>query len=225
MRPILATLVLCLFCRGKARLALGEPAVRPTKSIKDNSMPKEYAALPYHEVRRSDRAVEDEGWIKEMLRRAPIGYLATVHESQPFINSNLFVYDEETHAVYTHTARYGRTRSNVDGDERVCFSVSEMGRLLPAPEALEFSVEYAGVVIFGRATVIEDVEEGKRALQLLLDKYAPHLKPGVDYRPTTDEELKRTAVYKIQIDSWSGKKKEVDADFPGAFYFGQLPQS
>lgn len=187
-------------------------------------MPKDYTALPYNQVRRADRAVEDEGWIKALLHRAPVGSLATVNEGQPFINTNLFVYDEQTHAVYTHTARVGRTRANVDEDERVCFSVSEMGRLLPAPEALEFSVEYAGVVIFGRACVVDNTEEAKRALQLLLDKYAPHLKPDVDYRPTTDEELKRTAVYKIHIDSWSGKKKEVALDFPGAFYYGHLPE-
>jgi uncharacterized protein len=182
-------------------------------------MPKDYAALPINEVRRSDRAVEDEAWIEEMLCRAAIGTLATVYEGQPFINANLFVYDAANRVIYMHTARYGRTRSNVEGHERVCFSVNEMGRLLPAPEALEFSVEYAGVVVFGDAWVVEDTDGAKRALQLLLDKYAPHLRPGEDYRPTTDEEIKRTAVYKINITEWSGKKKQVAEDFPGAYWY------
>ena len=183
-------------------------------------MPKDYAAFPPDYVRRTDRAVEDETWIREFLRRAAIGYLATAHEGQPFINSNLFVYDETTHAIYIHTARLGRTRSNVEADERACFSVSEMGRLLPADEALEFSVEYAGVTVFGRASLIEG-DQAKHALQLLLDKYAPHLKPGEHYRPTTDEELTRTAVYRIDIDSWSGKRKVAETDFPGAFMYEQ----
>jgi nitroimidazol reductase NimA-like FMN-containing flavoprotein (pyridoxamine 5'-phosphate oxidase superfamily) len=95
-----------------------------------------------------------------------------------------------------------------------------MGRLLPAPEALEFSVEYAGFTAFGKGTIVEGAEEAKIALQMLLDKYAPHLKPGVDYRPTTDQELARTAVYRIDIETWSGKQKEADSDFPGAY---QLP--
>ncbi len=94
-----------------------------------------------------------------------------------------------------------------------------MGRLLPADEALEFSVEYAGVTVFGRGEVVADKAEAKAALQLLLDKYAPHLHPGRDYRPTTDQELARTAVYRITIDSWSGKRKEVAEDFPGAFRY------
>jgi hypothetical protein len=184
-------------------------------------MPKDYAALPLAQVRRSDRAVEDEGWIRAFLHRAAIGSLATVYEGQPFINSNLFVYDEAAHAIYLHTARYGRTRSNVEADGRACFSVSEMGRMLPADEALEFSVEYAGVTVFGGVRVVDDAAESKHALQLLLNKYAPHLKPGVDYRPTTDEELARTAVYCLQIESWSGKRKQADPDFPGAYLYGQ----
>ena len=98
-----------------------------------------------------------------------------------------------------------------------------MGRLLPAPEALEFSVEYAGVVTFGTGRVVEEQDEARTALQMLLDKYAPHLRPGVDYRATTDDELKRTAVYRIDIEAWSGKQKEVPEDFPGAFALDPPP--
>ena len=99
---------------------------------------------PSH-IRRSDRAVEDVAWIQNFLQRAPVGVLATASDGQPFINSNLFVYDQAAHAIYLHTARTGRTRTNVEANERVCFHAFEMGRLLPADTALEFSVEYGGV--------------------------------------------------------------------------------
>lgn len=167
-------------------------------------------------VRRRDRALEDD-WIRSALRRAPWGFLATVSDGQPFLNSNLFVYDEDRHAIWMHTARLGRTRTNLDGDDRVCFAVATMGRMLPADEALEFSVEYAGVTVFGRGHVVEDPTEKELGLQLLLDRYAPHLRPGRDYRPIVPEELKRTAVYRIDIEAWSGKRKQEDPDFPGAF--------
>ncbi|MCP5094907.1 MAG: pyridoxamine 5'-phosphate oxidase family protein [Chloroflexi bacterium] len=186
-------------------------------------MAKDYLQQPYNEVRRSDRAVNDDEWIRAFLHRAPIGYLATVHDGQPFINSNLFVYDETDNVIYTHTARVGRTQANVDASDRICFTISEMGRLLPADVALEFSVEYCGVMVFGTAVIVQDAEEATHGLQLLLDKYAPHLKPGRDYRPIVAEELKRTAVYRINIEQWSGKKKEVEADFPGAFLYGNTP--
>jgi len=174
-------------------------------------------------VRRRDRG-KDEGWVRAFMERAPYGFMATVGDGgQPFLNSNLFVYDADRHCIYLHTHRTGRTRDNFEGGELVTFSAAGMGRLLPAPEALEFSVEYAGVTAFGRGRVVDDPVEGKAALQSLLDKYAPHLKPQRDYRPTTDEELARTAVYRIDIETWSGKQKEVEADFPGAFDLPDFP--
>jgi nitroimidazol reductase NimA-like FMN-containing flavoprotein (pyridoxamine 5'-phosphate oxidase superfamily) len=177
------------------------------------------------QVRRQDRAVNDEGWIRDLLRRAPFGTLATVRDGQPFINMNIFVYDEAAHALYLHTARAGRTRSNIEADERVCFGVSEMGRLLPASTAMHFSVEYAGVVVFGRARIVEDDIEAERGLQQLLDKYAPHLRPGRDYRAIQPEELAVTSVYRIDIEEWSGKQRVAPPDHPGAFLYGQVPGS
>ncbi len=174
---------------------------------------------PISHVRRSDRAVDDESWIRAFLHDNAIGVLATVDDGQPFLNSNLFVYDEVTHVIYMHTAAHGRTRDNLEGGAPVCFTVTEMGRLLPAKEALEFSVEYASVVVFGTGQLITEQEECRHGLQILLDKYAPHLRAGKDYRPITDGELKRTAVYRIDITEWSGKKKEVAPDFPGAFLY------
>jgi nitroimidazol reductase NimA-like FMN-containing flavoprotein (pyridoxamine 5'-phosphate oxidase superfamily) len=175
------------------------------------------------QVRRKDRAVSGEQWIRDFLRRAAFGTLATVRDGQPFVNMNIFVYDESAHALYLHTARAGQTRTNVEADERVCFGIGEIGRLLPASTAMHFSVEYSGVVVFGRARIVEDDGEAKRALQQLLDKYAPHLRPGRDYRPIQPEELAVTSVYRIEIEEWSGKQKVAPADHPGAFCYRQLP--
>ena len=186
-------------------------------------MTKDYILEPRAEVRRRDRAVEEDAWIRALLHRAPIGITATVYDGQPFLNSNLFFYDEELHKIFFHTAKVGRTRANIEASEQVCFTVYEMGRLLPADTALEFSVEYAGVVIFGTGSLITEKDRAKEALQQLLNKYAPHLQVGEDYQAVTDQELARTAVYQIEIEQWSGKKKEVAEDFPGAFYYGALP--
>ncbi|NOK64125.1 MAG: pyridoxamine 5'-phosphate oxidase family protein [Chloroflexi bacterium AL-W] len=188
-------------------------------------MPKDYVAEPINAVRRRDRAVTDEAWIRDFLHRAPMGVLATINDGQPFMNTNLFVFDEPSHVIYTHSARFGRTRSNVEQSKPICFSVSEMGRLLPAKIALEFSVEYIGVTVFGQVMVVEDTQEAHRALQLLLDKYFGHLRPGQDYRPPIAEELERTSVYRITIERWSGKQKAVALDFPGAFFYEQSTDS
>lgn len=175
--------------------------------------------LPFVPVRRKDRAVADEAWIVALLNRSPLGVLATVRDGQPFLNANLFVYDHSQRVLYLHTAHNGQTRTNIESEARICFTVNEMGRLLPAATALDMSVEYASVVLFGKAAIVTAEAEARYGLQLLLDKYFAHLRPGEDYRSIQPEELARTAVYRVTIESWSGKQKQVAADFPGAFYY------
>ena len=75
-------------------------------------------------VRRRDRG-KDEAWVRAFLTDAPYGYLATVDDvGQPYLNSNLFVYDAGRHCIYLHTHRTGRTRLNLEGGDRVAFSAS-----------------------------------------------------------------------------------------------------
>jgi nitroimidazol reductase NimA-like FMN-containing flavoprotein (pyridoxamine 5'-phosphate oxidase superfamily) len=184
-------------------------------------MPKDYASLPPNRVRRADREVKDEGWIKAFLHRAAYASIATCFDGRPFITPRIFVYDEAANAIYVHGARVGRFAANVERNPRVCLNVSKMGRLLPAEEAAEFCTEYEGVTVFGEARLAQDREEAVHALQLLLDKYFPHLRPGEHYRPITQEELRRTAVFRINVEMWSGKQKRKSEDFPGAFFYDE----
>jgi nitroimidazol reductase NimA-like FMN-containing flavoprotein (pyridoxamine 5'-phosphate oxidase superfamily) len=172
-----------------------------------------------NKIRRRDRAVEDENWIRSFLRASPVGVLATASDGQPYLHTSLYVYDEEKHAVYFHGAREGHTRACVDQDNRVCFTASSIGRILPAKTALEFGLEYASVILFGRAVVVEDDGEKRRGLELLMEKYAPHLEPERDYRPPNQKEVDITAVFRIDIESWSGKKAEAEPGFPGAYRY------
>ena len=170
-------------------------------------------------VRRTGRAVNDDAWIIEFLKRAAYGALATAENNQPFLNINTFAYDESENVLYFHGALKGRTRQNIENNEKVCYGVSEIGRFLPAETAFEFSVEYRSVILFGRAEIVADPEERRKGLNLLMEKYFPRYKSGADYTPINDHNLKITSVYKIYIEEWSGKRKEVDSDYPGAFLY------
>jgi hypothetical protein len=43
-------------------------------------------------------------------------------------------------------------------------------------------------------------------MHALIAKYFPEMELGKDYRPASEVELKRTTVYGLQIESWSGKE-------------------
>lgn len=184
---------------------------------------KYYANLPRDEIRLAKHAITEEAEVKALLSRGAFATLATVHDDQPFLTPLLYVYIEADHALYFHTAQVGRTRANVAFQPKAAVNVSEFGRILPHWEALEFNVEYNSVTVFGDVEMLTEPAAAERALQALLDKYAPHLLPGRDYRPIQPEELKRTAVYKLEIQDWSAKRQHEPDEYPGAFYYAHPP--
>ncbi len=160
-------------------------------------------------MRRRDRQVTDDEWIIALLDRAEYGVLATCLGGQPFAVARNFVYDRGLHCIYLHGARKGRTFETVRNGARATLAVSEMGRLLPAARAVNMSVEYAGVVIFGRVSLVKDPSEATRALHLLVEKYFPHLARGRDYEPVSADDLKVTATLRLDVEAWSGKEKRI----------------
>jgi len=161
---------------------------------------------PINYVRRRERAVEDEAWIRSFLRDAPYGVVATESGGQPFMNPLLFVYDEPANAIYYHTSRKGRIFANVAGNPRVCLSVSKMLGLISNPQAFSFDVAYESVVVFGRVTIVADEAEATAAMRHLLEKCFPDLRYGEDYAAATPEQVARTAVHRLDIESWSAKR-------------------
>jgi len=174
-------------------------------------MPKDYSldVTPANAQRRPENAQSDE-WTRDFLRRAQIGHVATLWDDQPFITPTNFWYDAERHEIYFHSNIVGRVRANSERRVKVCFEASEFGRYLPSNVALEFSLQYESAVVFGVVRVLDDPDEKKRALCGLIEKYFPAMRPGHEYRPITDPELKRTSVYAIQVESWSGKRNWAD---------------
>jgi nitroimidazol reductase NimA-like FMN-containing flavoprotein (pyridoxamine 5'-phosphate oxidase superfamily) len=173
--------------------------------------------------RRTDRS-KDEAWIRALLHRGEAAVLSVVRDGRPLSLPRVYAYDQERDAVYVHGAHGGGmgkviSEGGAQGGAPMALTVFEMGRLLPADEAGEFSLEYASVVVTGRAVEVEDPEEVEYGLRLLMEKYAPQLEAGKDYRPVDPEGVARTSVVRIDIDSWSGKGKTEAAGFPGAYWF------
>ena len=160
---------------------------------------------PINKQRLAEYKQEDE-WIVDFLGRTKIGHIATHWDDQPFITPNTFWYDGERHEIILHSNIVGRFRANTERHPEVCFEASEYGQFLPSNIALEFSLQYESVICFGTIRTIENDQEKKRGLYGLIDKYFPSMRPGEEYRPITDKELKRTSVYAITIKSWSGKR-------------------
>jgi hypothetical protein len=160
--------------------------------------PTAHQRLPHYQ--------RDDTWIREFLRRSLIAHIGHTSDGQPFVTPTNFWFDEDGHRIIFHSNLAGRLRSNLEAGPKVCMETSEFGRLLPSNAALEFSLQFRSVMVFGTVHILEDLEDIRTVLHSLLAKYFPRLQPGKEFRPVTDKEIARTSVYALEIESWSGKE-------------------
>lgn len=166
----------------------------------------------YTKIRRKDREVSDESWIKDILRYEPYCTVATVENKQPFIRPSAFYYSESDHAIFIHGAHSGRNFDNLTKNSDVCLCIYVVGKMRGHKRAFEFFLEQAGVIVFGSASIQADSRKKHEVMQALFEKHTPHLTAHTDYEPASQSEIDQTTIYQIDIKSWSGKMKWTDEE-------------
>lgn len=161
---------------------------------------------PINRVRRRNRAVEGQDWIRAFLRQARFGVIATECEGQPFATPVTYVYDEASHALYFHTSPAGRLSTNLAANPHCCFNVSQAGPLIGSDTAASFDIAYESVTVFGQAESLKAEAEKVAALRLLVVRYFPDFPQDESIPLASTETLARTAVYRLPIEAWSGKR-------------------
>jgi hypothetical protein len=176
------------------------------------------AATPHSPLRRKDRRLDDEAWIDRLLEGAAIGHLAMVGpDGEVTIHSHNF-WAHGT-AIYHHGAPWGALAEAVSaGPLHACFTVTEAGRILVADAAVDFGTEFASVVAWGVVSRVDGERESAQALDGLMRKYLPHLVPGRDYRPASPEEVRRTYVYRLDVERRIAKHNIRAAGHPSVPY-------
>lgn len=169
-------------------------------------MPRDYQNQSPTAFQRRPHLTKDDAWIRAFLKVAQVGHIATSVDGQPFLNPTIFWYDEEAHQIVFHSNVAGRIRSNIETNPKVSLEASELGKLLPSNVAVEFSLQFRSVIVFGTAKVVTDPDEARRLLYGLIGKYFPDMSAGKEYREITEKELRATSIYTIQIEEWSGKE-------------------
>ena len=151
----------------------------------------------FREIRRRDRALtEDQA--REILTRAEHGVLATMGaDGWPYaipVNHVL-----SGNMLYIHCAAEGHKLANIAHEERVSFCVVTGAQVLPAT----LSTLYESAVLFGRAALVEDPTEKRRALELLAVRFCGALTPEAER--TISASASQTAVVRVRLERITGK--------------------
>ena len=132
------------------------------------------------------------------------GFLAHVGfcvDGQPFVIPTLYGRDGKN--LYLHGSAASRMLGTLETGIPVCITVTLVDGLVLARSAFHHSMNYRSVVLFGKASVVDDPVEKGAALHALTE----HLIPGrwADVRGPTDRELRQTQVVSLPVHEASAK--------------------
>jgi len=168
-----------------------------------------------HFDRETVYGILDEGFI------CHVGFAA---EGQPFVIPTGYARDGDK--LYIHGSQASRMLRTLSAGIDVCLTVTIVDGLVLARSAFHHSMNYRSVVVFGRATLVEDRAEKLAALLALSE----HFIRGrwAEVREPTEEELIMTTVLSLPLVEASAKVRtgpplDDEEDYSMPVWAGVIP--
>lgn len=174
--------------------------------------------------RLSKRGVYERELIYGILDEAFICHVGFAVEGQPYVIPTGFGRVDDR--LYIHGSQISRTLRSLAGGIDVCVTVTLLDGLVLARSAFHHSMNYRSVIVFGRASAVDDREAKLAALRAFSEQVIPGR--WDEARQPTDQELKATAVLSVPLEEASAKVRtgppiDDEEDYALPIWAGVLP--
>jgi nitroimidazol reductase NimA-like FMN-containing flavoprotein (pyridoxamine 5'-phosphate oxidase superfamily) len=170
------------------------------------------------------RGAFDRETVYAILDESFICHVGFVVDGQPYVIPTGFGRVDDV--LYIHGSSASRMLRTLSEGVEMCFTTTLIDGLVIARSAFHHSINYRSVVVLGRATLVEELDEKNKALESITN----HIVPGrwADVRWPTELELKATSVLKLAIDEASAKLRtggpvDDEEDYAMNVWAGVLP--
>ncbi len=162
----------------------------------------------FRDLRRNKQQLPEEA-CRAILARGTSGVLAVAGDGgYPYAVPLSYVYDGER--IFFHCALSGHKLDAIARDDRVSFCVIDRDDVQPET----YTTHFASVIVFGRARVLDEPGEKRRALEKLAARYSPEQEEG---RTREISRLfDRVCMLELRIEHMSGKQARELAEKPRA---------
>ena len=149
-------------------------------------------------MRRKEKEVKDIKEIEAIIERATVCRLGLSVDNVPYIVPLNFGYKDR--CLYFHSAKEGRKIDMIKSNDNVCFEVDTETELIKSNNPCKWGMKYSSVIGFGKAFLIEDPDEKKKGLDVIMAHYSPDR--AYEYPQSVIEEV---VVIQVKIEQMSGK--------------------
>lgn len=156
-------------------------------------------------MRRKDREVKEIQKILEIIDKAKILHLGLFDGNYPYIVPMHYGYEYQDGSLtfYVHSANEGHKLDLIRENSNVCVELETNIELVTAEVACNYGSTYSSVMGKGVARIIEDEQEKKKGLNLLMKNQT-----GKEFE-FNGNMVKTVTVVKIIIEDFTGKEKTV----------------
>jgi len=170
------------------------------------------------------RGVYDRRLVYGILDEGFICHVGFAVEGQPFVIPTGYARVDEQ--LFIHGSQVSRMLRTLSSGIDVCVAVTLVDGLVLARSAFHHSINYRSVVIFGRATIVDDREAKLAALFAFSEQVIPGR--WNDVREPTEQELRATTVLSLPLVEVSAKVRtgppiDDDEDYALNVWAGVLP--
>ena len=146
------------------------------------------------------RFIESKEEMEALLRQETVGYLGLSADGQPYVVPLNYAYAEGK--ILFHCALTGKKLDCIRANLQVCFSVArQTGRVREHAGQDPCHVDSDSVICYGRARVVEIVEERKALLDLFNRRFNP------DAEPISQTRAENCGVVEIEIEEMTGRRE------------------
>jgi hypothetical protein len=149
-------------------------------------------------MRRTDNEIKDRSETEEIIARADVCHIGLSDNGVPYVVPVNFGYRDG--CIYFHCAREGAKLDIINRNNNVCAEFDIDHEMRVDDTACEWGFKYRSVIAFGKAYIIDDREEKKQALDIIMGHYSDKAFTYLDNR------VDGIYIVKIVIDSMTGKK-------------------
>lgn len=152
-------------------------------------------------MRRKDREVTEIKQLMEIIESCKVCRIAMQDKDGLYIVPLNFGYEykEENLTLYFHSAKKGRKIDALAENPSVCFEMDCAHRLIEDANACEYSYAFKSIIGNGLASMVDELEEKKKALSLLMLHQT-----GKEFL-FDEERAALVAVFKVVVSSFTGK--------------------
>jgi hypothetical protein len=170
------------------------------------------------------RGVYDREAVYRTLDEGLVCHVGFVADGKPLVIPT--GYGRKGDTLYVHGSPGSRMLRALGKGADVCITVTLVDGLVLARSAFHHSMNYRSVVIFGKATVLEDPAAKREALHV----FTEHVAPGrwQEVRQPSEKELQATSVLAIPLEEVSAKVRigppiDDEQDYTLPVWAGVLP--